>query len=350
MTSTLGTSKRKRDVHDHEKKPGFNEFMDTMQPGSSKPTWGNGEQEADSTGDSNREKVQKLSGMGGESEAQELSKKDKTSKSLQKSGEVQLLREEGDVSAGGPKEKKTKKAKASTDDMAPDATNGTAGVTESDHDAERKARKKEKKIPVDLGNVRDRPERELDAEVSDSQESRIAKKKRREQKKLAKAKGGVESLDDETLGLNEDEADHPQLNETKSDSDWLRGKTSRVLDLTGDVGIQPFVGPDTSREDDASASSGYDELDTKMPAPAPEVQHEVDEVLPSGRLFVRNLPYGANEAEIESLFSRSGKVNEVSFDLLVLSTHFRDDFLIGTSYATHMICTGEIILVDASHF
>lgn len=109
-----------------------------------------------------------------------------------------------------------------------------------------------------------------------------------------------------------------------SDADWLRSRTSRLLDVTDDV---------SSRFNAADASSS-----TAIVAPAvaslarpvaqPEVsdvamtdaapisnQSELDKAIEtisqSGRLFVRNLPYSASEDDLRQHFAAHGELQEV---------------------------------------
>lgn len=110
--------------------------------------------------------------------------------------------------------------------------------------------------------------------------------------------------------------------ELVSDADWLRSKTSRLLGLLdedeqaefdsvshqkAETPSQPLAKsqPDAPRVDDIKA-------DVEQPADTPEVDTNIDNIRISSRLFVRNLPYDAKESDLEPIFSKYGKVEEVS--------------------------------------
>ena len=117
-----------------------------------------------------------------------------------------------------------------------------------------------------------------------------------------------------------------------SDNDWLRGKTSRTLDLLGADDAPTLTG-----------SSGRMPAPSLQPEPvqAKEPEDHVQEAseaiedvvsVPNGRLFVRNLAFMVSDDDLNNLFAGYGKITEVCRPLL-LSSPQRDDFQIGTSYA-----------------
>lgn len=124
------------------------------------------------------------------------------------------------------------------------------------------------------------------------------------------------------------------------DSDWLRGKTSRVLDLVGpdEAPHQPSVTKPSMPPAPPTDAAGVTALvDASSDTQHPEAQEEVqsDDNLPkitNGRLFLRNLPFSASEESLTALFAPFGNIEEVS-----LSSQHRflvhDVFLIGTAYA-----------------
>ncbi|KAA8894021.1 hypothetical protein FN846DRAFT_976300 [Sphaerosporella brunnea] len=115
-----------------------------------------------------------------------------------------------------------------------------------------------------------------------------------------------------------------------SDADWLRSKTSRLLDFTDDV---------TSRLADAlSSATVAPHSVTSVPSAQPEdavgenavgenaVAHDsanpveqakgdleqaIEAISNTGRLFVRNLPYSATEYDIRQTFAPFGELEEV---------------------------------------
>lgn len=93
--------------------------------------------------------------------------------------------------------------------------------------------------------------------------------------------------------------------EPVSDADWIRSKTSRLLDLVDDAST--FL---TLRDPPAEA------LDTEMTGAEETQQSEaevaIETISQSGRLFVRNLPYSATEGELRQHFSACGELQEVN--------------------------------------
>ncbi len=270
MTNSLIKNKRKRDEHEQEEKPGLQEFMHTMQAGGSKPTWSN---------------------------------EDHISKS-----EVKLIQDDtrpsandgGLVQKSGKKKSKLKKHEEKSADQTLQA---------DDSETVNELKKKNKRLEEGNNRVDDTKPR---LEIDDSNEKKkINKKRRKEEKTAEEAKGGVETPDDEAFGSNEDGADRPQPCETRSDNDWLRAKTSRLLDLVTDDENRRLGHLETVPNASESSSTASEDVDEAKVQATP-AEPEQDEVLTNGRLFVRNLPYGASETEVEKFFSKSGKVSEVS--------------------------------------
>jgi multiple RNA-binding domain-containing protein 1 len=108
-----------------------------------------------------------------------------------------------------------------------------------------------------------------------------------------------------------------------SNDDWLRGKTSRTLDLE-------------IPEDKARKSQPVQQLPSPVspePAllPATTEAPKGDDVgrqsivssadVPNGRLFVRNLAFSAGEGDLEALFATFGKLEEVRHLMFFLPIH-----------------------------
>lgn len=92
------------------------------------------------------------------------------------------------------------------------------------------------------------------------------------------------------------------------DDAWLRGKTNRLLDLAnGDDSNTDMATTQPAGQAGTIASNDQPE---KAPATAPELPVDV-ESLSSKRLFVRNLPYLASEAELHQIASKYGPCDEV---------------------------------------
>lgn len=121
----------------------------------------------------------------------------------------------------------------------------------------------------------------------------------------------------------------------QSDEDWLRSKTSRLLGLLDeeeeeeerkrpritkineDEDDEPMRREATSLRDfseDAANSRESHGQDSEQDRSDDERDYDADieQIRASGRLFIRNLPYDATEADLQPIFSRFGKVDEVS--------------------------------------
>ena len=156
-------------------------------------------------------------------------------------------------------------------------------------------------------------------------------------------KGGVAPIDDHALGPAEQSADQIKQQRPKSDiatdNDWLRAKTSRVLDLT-DAAPEYAKSVPTDIEDLSKRPTAEQDVRnteqriTLSTNSSTRPSHNVLDL--STRLFVRNLPYTANESEIESLFSKYGHIDEVRHPSIPFSS-FHDDCLIGTAYALQLM-------------
>ncbi|KAI5783518.1 hypothetical protein FPQ18DRAFT_356294 [Pyronema domesticum] len=107
-----------------------------------------------------------------------------------------------------------------------------------------------------------------------------------------------------------------------SDADWLRSRTSRLLDLTDDV---PAILTSNVQSTPAPVVASTPNV-AVQPAPVPvqavqpitvdepklsETEKAISTIEQSGRLFVRNLPYTATEDDIRLHFSTYGELQEV---------------------------------------
>lgn len=114
---------------------------------------------------------------------------------------------------------------------------------------------------------------------------------------------------------SEESLEESVVPETKSDSDWLRGKTSRLLDIIDD------------EEERARASSGAADAVNAMPETAEPIPRDEDAAdlgnadhsesprippIPNARLFIRNLPFDVHEEDLRATFAPYGRISEVS--------------------------------------
>ena len=256
--------------------------MATMQTTGSQPTWANGSDAAAAATTASTHTLQTVTGADVANDSLKKPKsKDKKAKRDREPDPGLAPRDERSVTR---EEKKRKRSK-------PEGETEAGGVPTSRNYTTTK-----------------------DEDISHSGAKATHKKaKKKEQRKSSKeAKGGDESLDDAS-GLNEEDADRIQLEDTRTDGDWLRARTNRVLDLV-DVQEVPTKESEhaVSEGNNNSSSGSYHEAEPYMTAPSHVVQHGLEESLANGRLFIRNLPYSVDEADVKNLFSKYGKVDEVS--------------------------------------
>jgi multiple RNA-binding domain-containing protein 1 len=115
-----------------------------------------------------------------------------------------------------------------------------------------------------------------------------------------------------------------QEDQPKSDADWLRSKTSRLLGLLDEEEQAEFKAPSPASEDDsdkpikriqqpeeASESQASPEDEEKIEQDR-DYDADVELIRASGRLFLRYLAYGATETDLEQVFAPFGKIDEVS--------------------------------------
>lgn len=111
--------------------------------------------------------------------------------------------------------------------------------------------------------------------------------------------------------------------------DWLRSKTSRLLDLMDPEEIKAQTAKSAPADDDNAMDIDQISVDngaadepasveeTPRIAPEEEATQEEDPTLDAiranGRLFVRNLPYSASEDDLREHFAKYGSIEEVMF-------------------------------------
>ncbi|KAI1621077.1 nucleolin [Exophiala viscosa] len=98
-----------------------------------------------------------------------------------------------------------------------------------------------------------------------------------------------------------------------SDVDWLRGKTSRLLDLVEDAEdtwkpvASEVDGVDYMPVDDGSDRKGEETTHVNTTSTPEELQLSI----PNARLFVRNLPFDIREEDLRKTFSAYGRISEI---------------------------------------
>ena len=115
-----------------------------------------------------------------------------------------------------------------------------------------------------------------------------------------------------------------------SDAEWLRSKTSRLLDLTDDVeshlapvSVTSNTKQDTKKaseineewgeaEEDIQAEKTKEEQPEQSNHAKSEMEQAIETISQSGRLFLRNLPYSSAEEDLRQNFAPYGDLEEVS--------------------------------------
>lgn len=143
-----------------------------------------------------------------------------------------------------------------------------------------------------------------------------------------------EAAGNDTMDTKEDSAPiDDQENQPKSDADWLRSKTSRLLGLLDEEEQAEVKAPSPVSEDDSdepAKSKIQQQEESPEPQDSYEEEEEVEEerdydadvelIRTSGRLFLRNLAYGATETDLEPVFAPFGKIDEVSCYLRTITS------------------------------
>lgn len=134
-----------------------------------------------------------------------------------------------------------------------------------------------------------------------------------------------------------------------TDDDWLRSRTNRLLDLVDPDDQSALPLPPAPPTQAPAVTSGPSLAEVELDRATPEAPSEpvvertgeevaTEQINRTGRLFVRNLPFKATEAELAKHFQKYGETEEVSnhFSCLWMPSKFprrSDEPMIGTSYA-----------------
>ena len=131
-------------------------------------------------------------------------------------------------------------------------------------------------------------------------------------------------------GLSDEVSAEAPAVQNPTDVDWLRGRTTRTLDLIDPDEIQ-------IRQDDEPGEAAIEtQINSQQNVQDDLNEEHLDTItkVPNARLFLRNLAFSITEQHLRQHFEQFGKVQEVCLSVL---THILalqcDDFLIGTAYA-----------------
>jgi multiple RNA-binding domain-containing protein 1 len=114
----------------------------------------------------------------------------------------------------------------------------------------------------------------------------------------------------------------PEIVSAATDDDWLRSRTSRLLDLVDPDSIEAVGGEKSAPAQDEPDSTLVEQtLPEIEPLPESDIATTeelndkpdpiLEEISKNGRLFVRNLPYTATEEELRNHFQPFGSLEEV---------------------------------------
>ena len=123
--------------------------------------------------------------------------------------------------------------------------------------------------------------------------------------------------------VEEDKEEDDALEAPRSDTDWLRGKTNRTLDLVDEAesgkGRSNAVLEPTATTLEGFRSERHEPEKDDVPA---EVTPQTPSVsVPNARLFIRNLPFDTQQDDLRAVFARHGRISEVSPHLLLSRTY-----------------------------
>lgn len=164
-----------------------------------------------------------------------------------------------------------------------------------------------------------------------------------------------ETIPDAASNFRNDRTDEPTVAEHQSrmseaaDVDWLRSRTSRLLDLdepddrvVAEEGVRQEEGSperattNMEEENHSSGETTHDTTGDKTPDDEAATLGVVEAISRTSRLFVRNLPYSASEEEIREAFEKFGSLDEVCGNfvgwLILQHTSAMMNPTIGTAY------------------
>lgn len=157
--------------------------------------------------------------------------------------------------------------------------------------------------------------------------------KEKSKKKQKRNESGILEIEELKMALEGDgeEGEDKVLNdEGMTDIDYMYKRMKRKVGEDLEEADKKFDQSDSEAEDDGDENvkdSDEESIDEEhlirqqqekmeMEEKAKKDQENVDAIMTSGRIFVRNLPFSATEEELEDYFSRYGAVTQVSILLL----------------------------------
>jgi multiple RNA-binding domain-containing protein 1 len=125
---------------------------------------------------------------------------------------------------------------------------------------------------------------------------------------------GKAKLEPHTADVPADTESSEVAPSTAPDADWLRGKTSRVLDLQEPEDERLAGGYQFSSTSEVDRVEPDDEAATDVPNGDQSIQTngEDEHEVPNGRLFIRNLAFEATEDDLRALLIPLGSLEDVS--------------------------------------
>lgn len=304
LTRPASANKRKRDA--------FSSLDDVAL--TKQPRLGAEPGQKDNNGDFNREETETRT----KSEKSSKKKKEERTKLTEGKRSTSLTSDHersvhADVDELLKKEKKGKKKTTEADSTGARAVPGSQEISARESKKQRKEEKKRRRKEVQEDEPGQTAVSDEGMESISSGKKHSEKQKYKSLEAISKTKGGVDTVDGVDFNPGSDEADLSQQNEERNDSDWLRARTSRTLDLVNENELEDIIQggmkPDDILSSDMKAINGTHQVNL----PAAESLNEIQahDKVANGRLFVRNLSYTATEEELTTLFAKHGKVEEV---------------------------------------
>lgn len=168
-------------------------------------------------------------------------------------------------------------------------------------------------------------------------EKKAAKKVQKKAKADAEAAAAAAATQTESERDSTPEPDATANDVGLTDEEYMRLRMKHKVGTDLDTLDEPSSAPqfeqsDDEKDDDDAAAADSDsdsdddqvkdqdferkqaELQRKAQQAAQKDQQLVDQIMDSGRLFIRNLPFAANEDEIQAFFESFGTVKQVSLD------------------------------------